>query len=178
MCWHEADQDEEEEEEDMMMVRCIEDNFTHTHTHTHMVHKSQSYCAIIIKHLRQISKWIWNAPHMSMNICIYIYIVVGIRWVWLLRLCWLVSSNPNTTWSTKWCLVHENFHLVVRLWAPCAGDLGFYLPVRCTYIHETSMLCALCQVRKISIHPVNWLIANIAEIDCHNTHSLVPSDLN
>jgi hypothetical protein len=39
----------------MMVVRCIEDNFTHTHTHIHGA-QSQSYCAIIIKHLDKFSK--------------------------------------------------------------------------------------------------------------------------
>ncbi len=55
-------------------------------------------------------------------------------------------------------------------------NLGFYLQVR--YIHE--LVCYVYCAKLGNLHPscrlIDWL--QILMIDCHNTHSLVPTDLN
>jgi hypothetical protein len=55
-------------------------------------------------------------------------------------------------------------------------DLGFYLQVR--YIHE--LVCYVYCAKLGNLHPscrlIDWL--QILMIDCHNMHSLVPTDLN
>jgi hypothetical protein len=57
---------------------------------------------------------------------------------------------------------------------PLCGDLGFYLPVM--YIHE---LASYVHCAKLgNLHP-SWSIDSLPDdIDCHNTHYLVPPDLN